>query len=62
MLQYWVCTRLLNEEVMKKHIDLYVNKFSIDLGEVGSHAVKLMFDKARELNLVQMGNEKLMID
>ncbi|MDI1354784.1 MAG: 1,4-dihydroxy-6-naphthoate synthase [bacterium] len=52
----------MNEEVMKKHIALYVNKFSIDLGDVGRNAVKLLFDKARELNLVKIRTEKLMID
>lgn len=30
----------MNEEVMKKHIDLYVNKYSIDLGEEGKKAVE----------------------
>ena len=33
----------MSEEVMRKHIDLYVNNFSIDLGEAGKNAVlKLM--------------------
>lgn len=39
-------------EVMKKHIDLYVNQFSIDLGEVGKNAVQLLFDKAFEVGLI----------
>ena len=42
----------MSEEVMKKHIALYVNEFSIDLGEVGTKAVNLLFDKAREVGLV----------
>ena len=29
----------LSEEVMKKHIDLYVNNYSIDLGEDGKNAI-----------------------
>ena len=33
----------MSEEVMRKHIDLYVNNFSVDLGEAGKNAVlKLM--------------------
>ena len=33
----------MNEDVMRKHIDLYVNNFSVDLGEEGKKAVlKLM--------------------
>ena len=43
----------MSEEVMKKHIDLYVNNYSIDLGIKGKHAVKLLFDKANELGLIE---------
>ena len=30
----------LSEEVMRKHIDLYVNNYSIDIGEAGKIAVQ----------------------
>ena len=30
----------MEEEVMKKHIDLYVNNYSVDLGEDGKNAIK----------------------
>jgi 1,4-dihydroxy-6-naphthoate synthase len=52
----------MDEEVMKKHIALYVNDFSVDLGEQGEKAVHLMFNKAKELNLFQFNGEKLIID
>lgn len=52
----------MSEEVMKKHIALYVNDFSIDLGEKGINAVELLFVKAQELNLFKYNNEKLIID
>lgn len=52
----------MSEDVMKKHIDLYVNKFSVDLGIEGGKAVELMFNKAKELDLFDFGNEKLIID
>ncbi len=42
----------MDEAVMKKHIDLYVNKYSIDLGEVGKKAVTLLFDKAVETKVI----------
>ncbi|MBL4678579.1 MAG: 1,4-dihydroxy-6-naphthoate synthase, partial [Mucilaginibacter sp.] len=42
----------MSEEVMYKHIELYVNKFSIDLGEEGKKAVKLMFDTALEKDII----------
>lgn len=52
----------MSETVMKQHIELYVNSFSVDLGEKGTQAVKLMFDKASELGLFTYHNEKLIID
>lgn len=51
----------MSEEVMKKHIALYVNDFSVELGEVGSNAINLMFNKAKELNLFQFEEKDLMI-
>ena len=42
----------MSEEVMYKHIDLYVNKYSVDLGPAGRRAVALLFDKAGALGLV----------
>lgn len=51
----------MSEEVMKKHIALYVNDFSVDLGTLGKEAIHLMFDKARELNMFDAGNNQLII-
>lgn len=42
----------MEESVMYKHIELYVNQYSIDLGEVGKKAIMSMFGKAQELNIV----------
>ncbi|MDP9048943.1 MAG: 1,4-dihydroxy-6-naphthoate synthase [Bacteroidota bacterium] len=42
----------MSEEVMYKHIELYVNKYSVDLGDEGKKAVKLLFDTAREKNII----------
>ena len=36
----------MSEEVMYKHIDLYVNEYSIDLGVEGRQAVTTLFDRA----------------
>lgn len=49
----------MSEEVMRKHIDLYVNAFSINLGHVGRNAIELLFDKAVEKNLI---SENLIFD
>lgn len=53
----------MSEDVMKKHIQLYVNSFSIDLGQQGKEAVERMFSKARELELFEVpASTKLTID
>jgi len=52
----------MNEEVMKKHINLYVNSFSLDLGDIGINAVKLMFNKGKELKLFDFETNQLIID
>jgi 1,4-dihydroxy-6-naphthoate synthase len=36
----------MDEKVMYQHIDLYVNKFSLDLGVEGKKAINTLFDKA----------------
>ena len=36
----------MSEDVMRKHIDLYVNKYSLDLGEEGKAAVQKLMDVA----------------
>ena len=42
----------MSEEVMYKHIELYVNKYSVDLGAEGKKAVKLLFDTALKNNII----------
>ncbi|MES2061495.1 MAG: 1,4-dihydroxy-6-naphthoate synthase [Bacteroidota bacterium] len=52
----------MNEEVMYKHIDLYVNKFSVDLGEEGKKAIKLLFDTALEKGIIPGISERLFLN
>lgn len=47
--------------VMYKHIELYVNAYSQELGETGREAVETMFEKARELNLIPTTSQKLFL-
>lgn len=42
----------MEEEVMYKHIELYVNQYSVDLGDLGRHAIQAMFEKAEKLKLI----------
>ena len=37
-------SQAMEEEVMRKHIDLYVNEFSIDLGEKGRTAIERFYE------------------
>lgn len=51
----------MSEEVMYKHIDLYVNKYSVDLGAEGKRSVQLLFDKAQELGVISQIRHSLFI-
>lgn len=51
----------MSEDVMYRHIDLYVNEYSIDLGVEGKGAVKTLFDKARALGLIPVANDALFL-
>jgi 1,4-dihydroxy-6-naphthoate synthase len=42
----------MSEEVMYKHIDLYVNQYSVDLGSEGRRAIELMFARAGTLGII----------
>ncbi|QEM06525.1 1,4-dihydroxy-6-naphthoate synthase [Mucilaginibacter rubeus] len=42
----------MSEEVMYKHIELYVNRYSVELGEEGRKAINLMFDTALEKGII----------
>jgi 1,4-dihydroxy-6-naphthoate synthase len=51
----------MSEEVMYKHIDLYVNKYSVELGDEGKKAIKLLFDTAAEKNVIPEIREELFL-
>jgi 1,4-dihydroxy-6-naphthoate synthase len=51
----------MSDDVMYKHIDLYVNQFSVDLGEEGRRAVHTLYDKAAALALVPPSSEPLFL-
>jgi 1,4-dihydroxy-6-naphthoate synthase len=42
----------MEEEVMRKHINLYVNDYTTDLGETGRKAINTLFEKAKQAGLV----------
>lgn len=47
----------MDEQVMYKHINLYVNQFSVDLGEEGKRAIKTLFHMAKEKKIVEKMRE-----
>jgi 1,4-dihydroxy-6-naphthoate synthase len=40
----------MSEEVMRQHIELYVNNYSIDLGEEGKKAIRTLLDVYNKLS------------
>ena len=50
----------MDETVMKSHIDLYVNDFSLDLGREGLAAVRRLFDEAEKRGLVPRSDKPLL--
>jgi 1,4-dihydroxy-6-naphthoate synthase len=51
----------MSEAVMKQHIALYVNDFSLDLGETGIAAVDLLFNKAEQNGLFSTNGQALVM-
>ncbi|MFW0714645.1 menaquinone biosynthesis family protein [Pedobacter sp. N23S346] len=51
----------MDEAVMYKHIELYVNKYSINLGAEGRNAVNTLFKLAQERNIIPAIQENFYI-
>jgi 1,4-dihydroxy-6-naphthoate synthase len=47
---------------MYKHIDLYVNGYSVDLGPDGRRAVQVLFDRGRDTGTIPIPDEPLFLD
>ena len=41
----------MEEEVMRSHIQLYVNDFSVDLGQIGRQAITTLYDRSIEKSI-----------
>jgi 1,4-dihydroxy-6-naphthoate synthase len=42
----------MSEDVMYQHIDLYVNDYSVDLGDEGRRAVEVLFERAKAVGVI----------
>ena len=51
----------MSEDVMYRHIDLYVNEYSVDLGPEGRRAVETLFDRARATGLIPATDDNLFL-
>jgi len=51
----------MSEEVMYRHIDLYVNEYSVDLGAEGRRAVELLFERARAAGIIPEVSQDLFL-
>ncbi|HUI44765.1 MAG TPA: 1,4-dihydroxy-6-naphthoate synthase [Nitrospirota bacterium] len=52
----------MDEAVMKNHIDLYVNDFSLDLGTDGLRAIHRLFGEAESRGIFSRSNKPLLAD
>ena len=50
----------MSEEVMRQHIELYVNNYSLDLGEDGRHAIESLYRVFLESNSREAGEEDVL--
>ena len=51
----------MTDDVMYKHIDLYVNDYSVDLGAEGKRAVAVLFDRAKRSGVIPAIREDLFL-
>ncbi len=51
----------LEDEVINRHIDLYVNDYSLGIGDSGERAIKELFRMAEGRGIIQSSNKSLFI-
>lgn len=48
-----------SDDVLMQHVELYVNDWTVDLGEVGRRALTGLSEKAKECEIIPAGSENL---
>lgn len=62
-LAYMQCNaQEMNKDVMMQHVELYVNKYSIDLGMEGRGAITQMFNLAQEKGIIPKNEKAFLMD
>lgn len=51
----------MEEDVIYKHIELYVNNFTVDLGTDGRKAIEILYDKAISLGVLPKMNKQIFL-
>ena len=51
----------MSEDVMRKHIDLYVNDYSLELGDSGEKAVLKLMDVYAGINHVLINKSNIFV-
>ena len=51
----------MEEEVMCKHIELYVNQYSVDLGDLGRKAINTLFGTAKKLAIIPESDKNIFL-
>lgn len=51
----------MDEDVMYQHIKLYVNKYTIDLGDAGKTAINTLFDEAFKNEIIPTSTQELFL-
>jgi 1,4-dihydroxy-6-naphthoate synthase len=49
----------LSNSVIRQHIDLYVNEFSVNIGDQGKSAITTLFSRARQKGILPAGKRPL---
>ncbi len=52
----------LDDEVIQKHINLYVNNFTVDLGETGKNAIHILYERAVDNKIVENLPDDIFVD
>jgi 1,4-dihydroxy-6-naphthoate synthase len=52
----------MDEDVIRKHIELYVNKYSVNLGSSGRQAVEILFHKAKDAGVIESVPENIFMN
>ena len=51
----------MDENVMRQHIDLYVNNYTMDLGDEGKKAINVLFDVYKKANNVEEAGQPVQL-